>query len=543
MLTTPILHPVPGSRSAVSTASSQGLLAVAAAGLLAESPLLSRHAAWLWERPHYQFFPFVLVGAAVLAFARIRTLTRLAPGSTAVAAIGLSAAWACLAAADILGSAWLACISCMTLLMSLAYAAGGRELCRRALPAWVLLWLVVPPPLDLDRLLMFKLQNLTTEWSSSVLDLFSVYHARIGNVIEVDGKSLMVEQACSGVNSLYSLLACTLFLVFLTRRGWMQGSLLAAAAVVWVLAANVARVALVVALDARWGIDVSTGWRHELLGVVMFAAAVLLLLSTDQFIAFLTQSERGLAEPDAPGDEVPEAAASPSPSFGRVAVLAAPAFLLLAVAFWSSERESLEVALAPTQLMAPEKQQLPEKVGSWTQTDYATQKRDAYSFFGEHSSTWRYSSARLAAQVSIDYPFPNWHDLTWCYTARGWNVSDQAVRSDAAIPGGFVAAHMDQPIHRHGYLLFCEFNARGEPLPARPGGLEASFFRHQTALHRARSRLGLEPEAPADPAGPIYQLQVFVDRFDPLSAEDEAAALELFIRAGASFKDFCARPR
>src|SRR5262249_19746025 len=44
-------------------------------------PLLVAHARQLWLRPHYQFFPVVLAGAAILGWQRLQGIKHLAPGS------------------------------------------------------------------------------------------------------------------------------------------------------------------------------------------------------------------------------------------------------------------------------------------------------------------------------------------------------------------------------------------------------------------------------------------------------------------------------
>jgi exosortase len=538
MLTTqplPTAHP-PAARPPA-RAVGRAVVAIGVVALAAHLPLLARHAAWLWQRPHYQFFPLVLVGAGVLAYARLRNLTAWRRGSAWVAAAGLFVAWLLLAAAELLASQWLGCLAVMALLPALAYAAGGREAVRRFLPAWALLWLIVPPPLDLDRLLIFKLQNLTTGWSSAALDALGVYHVRAGNVIEAGGRQMMVEQACSGINSLFSVLACTLFLVFLTGRGWVRGGLLVAAAVGWVLAANVARVSGVVLIETRWGVNVSTGWRHEAFGLLLFAVAVGLLLSTDQLLGFLFRSsDEGASRPQE--DSAPAAPESiPSGGLWCLAVGAVPAYLLLVAGHWALAEPTPDTgtALPPT----ADRNVLPAKLGPWEMKEFTTQTREAYSFYGEHSQVWTFSRGRAVAVLSLDYPFPGWHDLTWCYTGRGWHIDGQAVRDAAGVPGGFVEVRMTQSAHRHAYLLFCEFDRQGRPLVARPGGTGASLFRHQATVRRLRARLGLDadPVPVADPGGPVYQLQAFAEGGGPLTAEDEEAVREAFVRAQAAVRE------
>ena len=100
---------------------------------------------------------------------------------------------------------------------------------------------------------------------------------------------------------------------------------------------------------------------------------------------------------------------------------------------------------------------------------------------------------------------------------------------------------MSLPGRRHGYLLFAEFNDCGQPFAARPGGMEASFSRHQKSFQMFRSWLGLEPPPSADPGGAVFQFQVFWDGYDRLSTEDEAAAAELFARSATLVRESCAR--
>src|SRR5436853_413288 len=80
-------------------------------------------------------------------------------------------------------------------------------------PAWFFLWLLIPPPLNLDQRLVTRLQTFTARQSSRLLDQLGVLHVMQGNVVVIPHKHLLVEEACSGINSLFSMLACTLFFV------------------------------------------------------------------------------------------------------------------------------------------------------------------------------------------------------------------------------------------------------------------------------------------------------------------------------------------
>src|SRR3954471_9880340 len=81
---------------------------------LAFLPLLIAHGRQLWLRPHYQFFPLALVGAAVLAWPALRDGPRSRPRPTGLAVsyalAGLS--WLLLAAAFVYESPWLASVAC-----------------------------------------------------------------------------------------------------------------------------------------------------------------------------------------------------------------------------------------------------------------------------------------------------------------------------------------------------------------------------------------------------------------------------------------------
>ena len=125
--------------------------------------------------------------------------------------------------------------------------------------------MAVPLPFGLDSRFVLSMQTVTSRWSSWVLDFLGVYHQLSGNVVEIAGNRLLVEEACAGVNSLFSLVACCLFLIFYLRRPGVRAVLLVAATLGWVLVCNVVRVTMIAIAADRWHYDLATGWRHDAL--------------------------------------------------------------------------------------------------------------------------------------------------------------------------------------------------------------------------------------------------------------------------------------
>jgi exosortase/archaeosortase family protein len=134
-----------------------------------------------------------------------------------------------------------------------------------------------------------------------VLDVVGVRHLPQGNVIELPGHRLFVDEACSGVNSLFVLFAATAVFVVAARRPLVWSALLLATSAFWAAVANTARVTTIAIAQTRYDLDLSSGWQHQTLGFTTVGLAMLMLVSTDRVLAFLLQpiphDEGGRANP------------------------------------------------------------------------------------------------------------------------------------------------------------------------------------------------------------------------------------------------------
>jgi exosortase len=196
--------PLPAAAPARIVTDSRSWVAYAPALIVAFAfvPILVLFGVELWSRPHYQFFPLVFPGAAALVWKHCRGLGRVEPRSQVPAWSAAALAWLLLAAGVAFITPWFAAVGALVALWGASWAMGGWALVRRALPGWVFLWLVIPPPRRYDFVLIAKLQNLVSRWGSQVLDLLGVYHVMDGNVVRVAGRVHYDDLARSVVYSL-----------------------------------------------------------------------------------------------------------------------------------------------------------------------------------------------------------------------------------------------------------------------------------------------------------------------------------------------------
>ena len=183
----------------------------------------------------------------------------------------------------------------MSLLLAIARSLPDVEI-KSSLGYLIILPLITfRPPWNYDLTAIQWLQRVTTSIASQLLNFFGYLHLRTGNVLEFPGKRFMVEEACSGVQSLFTLLFLATLIICGYRRRWLHGLIVMATAAGLAGVMNVLRVcAVAIAWDAAQ-IDLSSGWQHDMLGYVALIIAGLLVLSSDACCAFFLSSVPDLA--------------------------------------------------------------------------------------------------------------------------------------------------------------------------------------------------------------------------------------------------------
>lgn len=440
--------------------------------LAAHAPLVVLHFVNLWQfRPHYEFFPVLLVIVAGLLYARWPRSGEVVPDtlSRALSLLGLLAGLSLLALAVLLFSPWLGVIAAVCSLLGVLAALTGREV-RKLLAPWALLWLVIPPPLSLDQDFVRQLQQQTSRAASAGLEYFGFRHLLDGNVFRVPSAELFVSEGCSGIHSQLVLIAASLVLAVIRHRSPLQSLFLLLSSVFWSFAVNTTRIMLIVAIFDRYQIDLSSGWKHQFFGAALVLLGFLLLLVTDFSLAgllaplstdgprtrwsFWVTGVRG-----SPEAKSRYASPSPAPATSRgLALAVAPAILLAGL--------QLAVVLRrPHPIHAPAIQQLtstiqqdwvPTQVGPWFLERYSVEDRDVNDDFGAHSSHWQFASPDgRRVRFSVDYPFFGWHNLPFCYRMRGWTDQPHDMQPE------LVQVDLSRANNETAFLLFNVIDGRG----------------------------------------------------------------------------------
>ncbi len=492
--------------------------------LAALVPLALAHSWLALSRPRYDFTPLAIIGAAVLVrrewFAAPpgghlwRWLSMAISGASLIAAAG-----ACL-----LHSPWLIAVAFAGCSLFVIRESLGAGWLRRAWVPILMLAFTVPLPFGFDEDVALQLRKITSRLGSGLLDLMQVRHILRGNVFEVPGKQLFVDEACSGVNSVFSVIVCCLFYLGLVERGLIRSIVMLALSLLWVIVANVLRVVAVVSSAAWGGPDLATGTPHDILGASVFMVAILLLVSSDQLLLGIVPVPGLPRRLEVQVD--PRSYSSRRPSLRGINLIGigigALAIIFIALYVVPSAPQKQRSQLVD-RFNSLDENAMPKSIGEWERDKFETPTRESNHEFGEFSRTWTYRRGIVTASVSVDYPFFGWHNLDRCYQSMGWKRDDRKTINTETERR--VEIHYKRSAAEFGYLIFAMLTPEGlmsEPETDRIGDSLS------TKLANIRQLIGQSRSSASRKKPFVGQLQVFVESADRLTEEQEAEARRLF---------------
>ncbi len=477
----------------------------------------------MWHLPHYQYFPFAI--AAVVWLAWTRSDRNFYPPARIGSLLGVCLGSIALLAAWTLKSPWMMTVAFVFFACGCLNAMRGKRdasLLAVGLP----LLLLVRLPLGMDQILVLKLQQLTTVLSSLMLDVIGVAHAITGNVIQLPGRELFVAEACSGIQSVFTLaFLSTLIVVIYRRRLWLVPLYLIVASLLAV-AGNVIRVTTVAVAESWYHFDLASGWMHDALGYLTLGLAAMLLVSFDNLIFSvlhpISQSMAGassnplvqfwnwcvddgstidvadsyyeVAKPKKRFDTERAEFRSWMETWQNTPALTAIATLGLTLTIVSVVKAS---QVRPTGVEAgaglfadgliwdPSPEWIAQAESSYPITFHQVARNGEDPRLGRNADVFNFSHVQadsddIAGQFVISQSYHEWHELCLCYQSSEWRLLDREVERlaedpDVATNTPFALAIFSNENGHRGYLWFSAIAENGAivtppPSPGRLGG-------------------------------------------------------------------------
>ena len=120
--------------------------------------------------------------------------------------------------------------------------------------------------------------------------------ARAGVVLSVGPYQLLVADACSGLNSMFTLEALgLLYMNLMNYTNGVRNTVLALLIIPISFAANIVRVMILVLVTYHFGDEAGQGFIHGFAGMVLFMVGLALMLVTDRVLSlfFKGKNQRG----------------------------------------------------------------------------------------------------------------------------------------------------------------------------------------------------------------------------------------------------------
>jgi exosortase len=222
------------------------------------------------DDPNYAHGFFVIPMAAMLAWRR-RALWQAASTRPDTGGLLMLAAAGVLYLVGILAAELFTTrVSLVLAVAAIVYALEGKQRFRVMRYPLFFLLAMIPIPYVFYYRLTFPLQLESSRLAADFLSAAGMPLVRAGNVIHLEGYSLEVVSACSGLRSIMTLGTLALFVLdFAGLTAWRRGAFILLVVPI-AMAANVARLVLTAGIAAIQGPQAAESFLHELSGLVVF---------------------------------------------------------------------------------------------------------------------------------------------------------------------------------------------------------------------------------------------------------------------------------
>ncbi len=167
-------------------------------------------------------------------------------------------------------------------LLTAMYSVVGGSVMRLLWFPLFYLAFIFPPPETIVAAITLPMKVGLSQLAISILHLIGYPIGGEGVMIYIGQYELLVAAACSGLNSIISLSAISMFYIYIRHQAeWRYALLLVLLIVPVALISNLIRVLILILLTYHAGDAAAQGFLHNFAGIFMFVVALLVIFSLD----------------------------------------------------------------------------------------------------------------------------------------------------------------------------------------------------------------------------------------------------------------------
>jgi exosortase len=242
------------------------------------APVLTRLVQQWWQDPNYGHGFIVPLFSIFLLWNERDRWRQISIEPTQWGVAGMIAAVVLLVAGTLGAELFVSRLSFLGLLAGLVLFFAGWKLLR----AWIFpmgfLIFMIPLPAIIYYQITFPLQLLASRFAGSMLDLLQVPALREGNLIILPNDTLAVAEACSGIRSLFSLLAMAVAYGYIFEKKIWKRIALAALMIPIAILSNGVRIVGTALIAYFIGPAWAEGFFHFIAGWLIFLIALALMI-------------------------------------------------------------------------------------------------------------------------------------------------------------------------------------------------------------------------------------------------------------------------
>ncbi len=169
-------------------------------------------------------------------------------------------------------------VSFVFLLFSISLYMFGWQFTKQIWFAFFFMLFMIPLPYVIYYSVTFPMQLFASKVSTTILSGIGLPLLRQGNIIHIPNYSLEVAEACSGIRSLFSLLALGALFAYFTQPNKIKATILFLSTIPIAIAGNVFRITMTALAAHTISPKFAEGTLHEISGLLVFLFSLVLLV-------------------------------------------------------------------------------------------------------------------------------------------------------------------------------------------------------------------------------------------------------------------------